>query len=222
MNITHYKGRKIPIVLVPYCIKTDREINDPITTGIKNIPFNLLTNYQSMSSIVYPDTLFFYDMINSNSITNSTYSLNDIFYSFSDSVNNRSVIENLKNSISNEQCNTYQKNAADKFKEEFKDLNTKYSMIELFMLLSNGLVFEWCDDALYILETNPERIYGEEITLDGILSKDIKKCHNYIPNIERFWSALQERISYKDLITSNLVRYYVDACQYDSNMAIAL
>lgn len=222
MNITHYKGRKIPIVLVPYCIKTDYDIFNSKSNDDGVIPLNSLTNYQSISSIVYPDTLFFYDMINTNAITNSVYYLNDIFYSFSELSNNRAIIENLKNSSNRERYNTYYKNAVDDFKSQFQDMNDKYSMIELFMLISDRLVFEWVDDTLFIIAMNPNKENIDELKLDGVLSKDIKKCPNFIHNAEKFWNVLQEHISYKNLITSNLVRYYIDACQYDSNITIAL
>lgn len=221
-NVTHYNGRKIPIVLIPYSIKSSSVFFENDHENGKKIPFSTLTNYQLLSSIVYPDLLFFYDKINSQAFANSKYKLNDLFYSVSDINDNRLVIENLKNTLSEEQYNTYNRNALTHFREEYNNGLDNYSMIELFLLLSNGLNFKWYEDTLYIIEENQRCNNSEETILEGILSKDIKKCSAYGFNIEKFWKVLQERISYKDLVTTDSLRYFIDMCQYDTNQAIAL
>lgn len=221
-NVTHYNGRKIPIVLIPYSIKSSSVFFDNDHENGKKVPLSTLTNYQLLSSIVYPDLLFFYDKINSQAFANSKYKLNDLFYSVSDINDNRLVIENLKNTLSEEQYTTYNRNALTQFREEYSNGLGNYSMIELFLLLSNGLNFKWYEDTLYIIEENQRWDKKEEPILEGFLSKDIKKCPEYAFNIEKFWKVLQERISYKDLVTTDSLRYFIDMCQYDTNQAIAL
>lgn len=221
-NVTHYNGRKIPIVLIPYSIKSSSVFFDNDHENGKKVPLSTLTNYQLLSSIVYPDLLFFYDKINSQAFANSKYKLNDLFYSVSDINDNRIVIENLKNTLSEEQYITYNRNALTQFREEYSNGLGNYSMIELFLLLSNGLNFKWYEDTLYIIEENQRWDKKEEPILEGFLSKDIKKCPAYAFNIEKFWKVLQERISYKDLVTTDSLRYFIDMCQYDTNQAITL
>lgn len=221
-NVTHYNGRKIPIVLIPYSINSNSVFLDDSHGNDKKYSLSTLTNYQLLSSIVYPDLLFFYDKINSQAFTNSKYKLNDLFYSISDINDNRLVIENLQNTLSEGQYNTYNKNALTQFNEEYGNGINNYSMIELFLLLSSGLNFKWYEDTLYVFEENQRWDKSKEYILEGILSKDIKKCPAYTSNIEKFWKVLQERISYKDLITTDSLRYFIDMCQYDTNQAIAL
>lgn len=200
MSITHYKGKKIPIVLVPNSI----EISPELLYKDKSIDF---TSYQSLLSILYPDALFFYDEVNSNFNKNSHHNLDDLFYSIASIDFNKQTLRSLINNMSEKALRYNNERAKEMMDTLFGKYLSKYSMLELMFIMSKNFNCMWQRDAFVVI--------ADDFDLSSDMDKFLQTGSlnripdNSIENFKRLWCALREQISYKDLVSSSLIDYLI-------------